>query len=474
MTVRPLILATFLAVLIGSAIGGGTLLGRSLNASPSTSPRLQITEGKFPMTFQGILLNDDGSPVPNSANEITFGIYNDPTASVALWSETQTVFTFDGLFTAHLGVEDDIDPLIFANNPETYVGVRIGFNPEMTPRIRLSYAPYALHAVTAENVLTPPINPLQVATLRWYEARNTEQTLPVGDSPSAIAFDGEHLWIANRGDDDEVDDDVVTKIRAMDGRKAADFPVGGNPVAVLFDGEKLWVVNSGDDSITSFKVDGTKKKLHPQKKISGEFNFDSQLLSRPVDIAFDGEYMWLVNQGGDEVIKFPASEGIVTIIGDNEPENFERIGVGNNPSAIAFDGENMWVTHSGSKNVTKIRVSDNEIVQTISAGKGQQGIAFDGTSMWIIDEDENEVVKVRASDGEVLGSYSVGRDPSAVAFDGKSIWVTNNDSNNVTKLRISDGKIIGTYDVGSSPSAIAFDGTYMWVVNEDDNNVMKK
>ena len=86
MNVRPLILATFLTVLIGSAIGGGTLLGRSLSASPSTSPRLQITEGKFPMTFQGILLEEDGEPVSNSSQSLTFALYDDPTASGALWS----------------------------------------------------------------------------------------------------------------------------------------------------------------------------------------------------------------------------------------------------------------------------------------------------------------------------------------------------------------------------------------------------
>ena len=474
MTVRPLILATFLTVLIGSAIGGGTLLGRSLSASPATSPRLQITEGKFPMTFQGILLNEDGSPVSNSSHSLTFSIYNDPVVSAAMWSETQTVFTFEGLFTAQLGVDEDIDPLMFANNSETYIGVRVGFNPEMTPRIRMSYSPYALHAVTAENVITPPVNPLQVATLSWYEALKTLQTLPVGDAPTDIAFDGEHLWITNRGDDDEDDDDVVTKIRAVNGKKVADFPVGANPVAVAFDGEKIWVVNSGEDSLTSFRVDGTKRRLYPEKEISGVFNFDPLPLTRPVDLAFDGENMWVVNQGGDEVIKFPVSEGIVTIIGNSKPENFERIGVGNNPSAIAFDGEHMWVTHSGAKNLTKIRVSDNEIIQTISAGKGQRGIAFDGTSMWVIDEDEDEVIKVRASDGEVLGSFSVGRDPSAIAFDGRSIWVTNKASNKVTKLRIADGKVIGSFKVGLSPVSIAFDGINMWVVNKDDGNVMKK
>lgn len=460
MTVRPLILATFLTVLIGSAIGGGTLLGRSLSASPPTSPRLQITEGKFPMTFQGILLEEDGEPVSNSSQTLTFSVYDHPTTSGSLWSETQTVFTLDGLFTTYLGVEDDIDSLIFSNNPETYLGIRVGFNPEMTPRIRMSYVPYALHAVTAETTLTPPVNPYRVATLLWYEARVAEQKLPTGDSPTDIAFDGENLWVTNRGDDDKTDDDVVTKIRALSGKKLLDFPVGTNPVAVSFDGSNIWVANRDGNNITRFRSDGTKLQTFDGKNLGK----GKPGVVRPTDLAFDGEFMWVVSQGSDEVITF-----LTTSV-----ESTSVIRVGNNPTAIAFDGENMWVTHSGTRNVTKIRASDGEVLATIAAGGGQEGIAFDGTNMWVINEDKNDVTKVRASDGVVLDTFTVGREPSAIAFDGANMWVVNNDGNDVTKLRITDGKVIGTYDVGRSPNAIAFDGINMWIVSKEDNNVMKK
>ena len=460
MTIRPLILATFLTVLIGSVIGGGTLLGRSLSASPPTSPRLQVVDGEFPMTFQGILLEDDGSPVSNSSHSLTFSLYNDPTASGPLWSETQTVFTFEGLFTTYLGVEDDIDSSIFANNSQTYMGIRVGFNPEMTPRIRMSYSPYALHAVTADNTLTPPVNPYRVATLLWYNGRVAEQKVGVGEAPTDIAFDGEHLWIANRGDEDETDDDVVTKVRALTGKKVADFPVGTNPVAVAFDGDNIWAANRDGNNITRFRTDGTKRLTFDGKDLGkGKAG-----VSRPTDLAFDGEFMWVVSQGTDEVITFAT----------NSVDSTMAISVGNNPAAIAFDGENMWVTHSGTRNVTKIRASDGEIIEIIAAGGGQKGIAFDGTNMWVINEGKDDVTKVRASDGEVLDTFSVGLEPIAVAFDGESIWVVNNDSNDVTKLRTTDGEVIGTYKVGRSPSSIAFDGINMWVVSQDDNNVMKK
>ena len=133
MKIRPVIIFTFVAVLIGAAIGGGTLLGRNLNASPPASsvvsPQLQSAEGQFPFTMQGILLDENGDPVSNSSHKLTFAIYDDPDVSAALWSETRTVFTLDGLFTAQLGFDKEIDPDIFANNSQTWMGIRVEFNP---------------------------------------------------------------------------------------------------------------------------------------------------------------------------------------------------------------------------------------------------------------------------------------------------------------------------------------------------------
>ena len=41
------------------------------------------------------------------------------------------------------------------------------------------------------------LNPLQVATLRWYEANQTGLDFPVGTDPRAVAFDGANILVAN-------------------------------------------------------------------------------------------------------------------------------------------------------------------------------------------------------------------------------------------------------------------------------------
>ena len=461
MSIRPVIVITFLAVLIGAAIGGGTLLGRSLSASPPASvvvsPQLQSPTGQFPFTMQGLLLDENGDPVSNSSHSLTFAIYDDADVSAALWSEKRIVFTLDGLFTTELGVDKEIESDIFANNSRTWLGIRVEFNPELRPRVRMSYSPYAIHAVTAGSLLKVPPSPERVAVLRWYETNETGIGVDLDDRPGAIAYDGKFMWVANQGDDDVSGDDAVTKIDASTHKIFANFSVGTNPSAVAFDGENIWVANFASNDLTKFKVDGTKKRTLPAGGPGKGV--------RPVALAFDGEFMWVVNEGDGEVVLYDVKEETIS----------RTIVVGDSPSAIAFDGELMWVLNSGTRNVTRVNAKTGVEVDRIKAGDGKAALAFDGTNMWVVSESDNSVTKIRASDAEILGTFDVGGSrPIAIGFDGRSIWTVNRNGNNVTKLNLSDGTIIGTYDVGRTPVNIAFDGVYMWVVSQEDDKVTIK
>ena len=58
-------------------------------------------------------------------------------------------------------------------------------------------------------------------------------------------------------------------------------------------------------------------------------------------------------------------------------------GVGSIPLGICFDGENIWVANNGSANVTKVRVSDGTVLGTYSVGASPRGICFDGANVWV-------------------------------------------------------------------------------------------
>jgi YVTN family beta-propeller protein len=101
------------------------------------------------------------------------------------------------------------------------------------------------------------------------ESGKVVKTIPVGKSPSAIAFDASpgfvpsHVYIANKGDN------TVTVLNAADNSVAATIPVGNAPSAMTYLGhtgsnDSILVANSGDGtvsqiSIASLKVTATYK-----------------------------------------------------------------------------------------------------------------------------------------------------------------------------------------------------------------------
>ncbi len=89
------------------------------------------------------------------------------------------------------------------------------------------------------------LNPLQVATLRWYESNQAFPHFTVGNKPYAVASDGTNIWVANNGSSN------VTKLKASDGSLVGTYAVGSSPIGVAFDGSNIWVANYGSSNSVS-------------------------------------------------------------------------------------------------------------------------------------------------------------------------------------------------------------------------------
>ena len=89
------------------------------------------------INFQGILRDGSGNPVANGSYSVQFTIYDAPSSGNVVWQETQSVSTVNGLFTALLGSSMPVLDSVF-NDSSRYLGVKVGTDPEMTPRQKLS------------------------------------------------------------------------------------------------------------------------------------------------------------------------------------------------------------------------------------------------------------------------------------------------------------------------------------------------
>lgn len=100
------------------------------------------------INYQGMLTDDAGIPL-NGTYDLTFAIYSVSSGGSALWDETHSdVFVEGGLFNVILGSTEAIPSSVF-EAAERYLGIKVGTDAELEPRIRLTSVGYAYLAEKA-------------------------------------------------------------------------------------------------------------------------------------------------------------------------------------------------------------------------------------------------------------------------------------------------------------------------------------
>jgi len=102
------------------------------------------------MNIQGILTDDEGTPVYDGIHMVDFSIYNVESGGAALWSESRAVTATGGLFSVVLGEVNPIPASLFSDT-DLWLGMALTGNPEMIPRQRLTTVPYVYRALNADS-----------------------------------------------------------------------------------------------------------------------------------------------------------------------------------------------------------------------------------------------------------------------------------------------------------------------------------
>jgi len=107
----------------------------------------QVKNMVIPTTidFQGRLHDGAGNPV-NAALSITFSLYTMASGGTAQWTEVRTVQVVDGLFQVKLGEVTPFNDTHF-NDPDRWLGIKVGSEAEMSPRTRFSSVGYAMQSI---------------------------------------------------------------------------------------------------------------------------------------------------------------------------------------------------------------------------------------------------------------------------------------------------------------------------------------
>src|SRR5262249_41533674 len=96
------------------------------------------------MTHQGRLFDASDKPISDTL-PVQFAFYADANATTPLWSEAAQITFDEGYFSASLGATTPFSVGLFDGSVR-YLGITVGSDPEMTPRVRVQSVPYALMA----------------------------------------------------------------------------------------------------------------------------------------------------------------------------------------------------------------------------------------------------------------------------------------------------------------------------------------
>lgn len=125
---------------------------------PSTALLAQVPRV---INYQGRLTTGD---VPAAGTfQISFALYASASGGEPVWTEAHDVPVTDGVFEALLGSKEPLAEALLASGDQLYLGIRVGDEVEMAPRLLLASAAYAIRAVEAEGVADSSVGTAELA-----------------------------------------------------------------------------------------------------------------------------------------------------------------------------------------------------------------------------------------------------------------------------------------------------------------------
>ena len=109
----------------------------------SSSTAFAQTDIPRTISHQGVLVDSTtGNPVDDGSYDITFRLYESSSGGTAVWTETQSVATTNGVYGVLLGTVTPLASVQF--NREFWLSVQVAPDAEMTDRTQLAGVPFSL------------------------------------------------------------------------------------------------------------------------------------------------------------------------------------------------------------------------------------------------------------------------------------------------------------------------------------------
>jgi hypothetical protein len=196
-----------------------------------------------------------------------------------------------------------------------------------------------------------------------------------GSHPTGLAFDGKHLWLADRLCDS------LYAIEPATGDVVRALPAPGFiPRGLAWDGKALWCIDGQENRIYRVDVEtGTTLA-----------NFESPL-ERPQGLTWDGENLWLCDERADQIARISGEDG-TTIV--HFPSPF------GSPQGLAWDGRYLWCSDRIKDQIYMVEPEKGEVLITLAApGNHVRDLAWRDGRLWAVDYEDDTLSELVIDDG---------------------------------------------------------------------------
>ncbi len=250
------------------------------------------------------------------------------------------------------------------------------------------------------------------------------------------------------------------------------YPILEDPIDLAFDGRYIWVLHSGGEDAffnTLLRIDPEMGLLSQSPPIMpGDLDLPDNEMA---EMVFDGNRLWLLLPNGDqppEMMCLLPETGVLFLRAAFA--SCESSGCLPS-SALGFDGKQVWAT--ASERAWAINRNNGQGFASHFVGWLTEGeMAFDGKCMWMAGEAGLTTFHTGGDYPCQSGELAYALPSGPVAFDGQRIWAANPFGDSVYWLDIAAGILGDPIYTGANPAALAFDGQMLWVANQGDNSIV--
>lgn len=396
------------------------------------------------LTHQGRLLNDDGEP---KSGEVTlkFTVYDAESGGALVWeSKSKSVDLGDsGFYSVTLGGEQNpIDAETLAGDSPLWISMTVDGGEELSPRVRLRSAPYAVRAGTAANAENVP----------WANVSEKpdglEDTLgSLSCSPDQVpAWDGSSWVCEAPGETYDGSDFAVSDQACGDGEMVVGINDQGQ-------------VQCGTDSDTTYsagaglQLDSNNEFRLMAQSCSGDqvavgFNSSGAVICTEDT---DTNTVYSKTCGSGKVVGGLESDGSVVCVNDSDTTYSAGAGIDESGNTFSLSGQSC----SSGDLVNGVQNGTFQCTTSVNEMKAGQGLDVDNSTGSVEVSADYSSIQQRVSDGCSGNSYltSINQDGtvecSTLPSDPGNCSSKDFKEANVCPVGNSDGPDCDNVPVGS-------------------------